>query len=257
MKDVTDVRRAERLWEGAEQSDPFTAAEAAVRQIEAADTILMATAALDDSRTGEGAGVVVRHLNPSAHVAELRQLPASETALTDRRSPKLAREAWASSLEAATPLPSPPDSHPAVSSLIWHARRPLHPGQLAEGLGDVMFGVLRSRGHLWLANRPDAVINWRSAGPHLDIHKTDRWLEESDARAWQAASTQRRTLACWFWDDYYGERRSEIRFTGPGIDVERITGALDAALVTDAELSLGRVRWSEWADPLFSPAEEY
>ncbi|MFJ3921489.1 GTP-binding protein [Streptomyces sp. NPDC090022] len=93
-----------------------------------------------------------------------------------------------------------------MSSLVWHARRPLHPGRLAEALGDVMFGVLRSRGHLWLADRPDTVINWRSAGP--------------------------------------------------GIDAERITGALDAALVTDAELSLGRASWSGWTAPLFHPAAE-
>ncbi|MEU2828889.1 GTP-binding protein [Streptomyces lavendulae] len=175
MKDVTDVRRAERLREGAERSEPFTAAEAAVRQIEAADTLLMAMAAPDDSRPAEGGAAVVRHLNPSARLSELRQLPVDDTALTDRRSPDRVRESWASSLEAVTSLPSPPDpQHLAVSSLVWHARRPLHPGRPAEALGDVMFGVLRSRGHLWLANRPDTVINWRSAGPHLDIRESDR-----------------------------------------------------------------------------------
>ncbi|MFD3335976.1 GTP-binding protein [Streptomyces sp. NPDC058700] len=121
-----------------------------------------------------------------------------------------------------------------MSSFAWRARRPLHPGRLAEAVGDVMLGVLRSR------------------GPHLDVRESDRWLEEFDLRAWEAASAQRRTLACWLWDDYYGERRSEIRFTGPGLDVERITGALDGALITDAELSLGRTVWSEWPDPLFS-----
>lgn len=257
LKDVTDVRRAERLWEGAERSEPFTAAETAVRQIEAANTLIMAMDTPSDSRPAEGAAAVARHLNPSARIADLGQLPTDDTALTGRWSPKDARESWASSMEAVTSLSSPPDPHHlSVSSLVWHARRPLHPGRLAEALGDVMFGVLRSRGHLWLANRPDAVINWRSAGPHLDMRETDRWLEESDARAWQAASTQRRTLACWFWDDHFGERRSEIRFTGPGIDAERITGALDAALVTDAELSLGRASWSGWTDPLFHPAAE-
>ncbi|MFC8588778.1 GTP-binding protein [Streptomyces sp. NPDC057217] len=138
-----------------------------------------------------------------------------------------------------------------MSSLVWRARRPLHPGRLADALGDVTLGVLRSRGHLWLANRPDAVIHWRSAGPHLDVRESDHWLDESDSRAWEAASAQRRTLADWLWDDHYGERRNEIRFTGPGLDIGRITGTLDAALVTDAELSQGRSAWSGWHDPLF------
>ncbi|MET9375619.1 hypothetical protein ABZX98_15905 [Streptomyces sp. NPDC002992] len=71
----------------------------------------------------------------------------------------------------------------------------------------------------------------------------------------EAASAQRRTLACRLWDDYYGERRNEIRFTGLGLATERITGALDGALVTDAELSLRRAVWSEWSDPLFRHTE--
>ncbi|GAA3389123.1 GTP-binding protein [Streptomyces roseoviridis] len=253
LRDVTDVRRTTRLWGEAGWSEPLTAAEAAVRQIEAVDTLLMATR--DGSSAREGAVTLVRHLNTRAHVATLRQPPPSGEALTGRRPPALAREAWAGSLEPVTFLPSVPDTHPAVSSLVWRARRPLHPGRLAEALGDVMFGVLRSRGHLWFANRPDAVIQWRSAGPHLDVREADRWLEESDTHAWEAASAQRRTLAGWLWDDYYGERRSEIRFTGPGIDADRITSALDSALVTDAELSLGRAVWSGWSDPLFSRTE--
>lgn len=248
LKDVTDVRRAARLWADTGWTEPLTAAEAAVRQIEGADTLLVAGPAASPAR--ERAATLIRHLNTRAHVAALRRPAASPAALTERRSPARTREAWTASLEAVSLLPPPPVTHSAVSSFVWRARRPLHPGRLSEALGDVMFGVLRSRGHLWLANRADAVVGWRSAGPHLDVRESDRWLEESDPRAWEAASAQRRTLACWLWDDHYGERRNEIRFTGPGLDVERIAGALDGALVTDAELSLGRAVWSGWSDPL-------
>ncbi|MFI8370075.1 GTP-binding protein [Streptomyces sp. NPDC085466] len=253
LRDVTDVRRTRRLWGDSGWSEPLTAAEAAVRQIEAVDTLVLA--ARDDSPARGGAVTLVRHLNTRAHVTTLRQPPTNSEALAGRRSPVLVREVWAGSLEPVTLLPSAPNTHPAVSSLVWRARRPLHPARLAEALGDVMLGVLRSRGHLWFANRPDSVVQWRSAGPHLDVREADRWLEESDTQAWKAASAQRRTLADWLWDDYYGERRNEIRFTGPGIDAERITRALDGALATDAELSLGPAAWSGWADPLFSRTE--
>ncbi|MGW7359010.1 GTP-binding protein [Streptomyces sp. NPDC054802] len=116
-------------------------------------------------------------------------------------------------------------------------------------------GVLRSRGHLWLASRPDALITWRSAGGHLEIRETGRWLEASASPEWEAASPQRRTLACWFWDDYYGERRNEIVFTGMDPDSTRITGALDGALLDDAEMSLGREGWSRLDDPLLGVPE--
>lgn len=107
-----------------------------------------------------------------------------------------------------------------------------------------MRGVVRGRGHLWLCSRPDSVVTWRSAGAHLELREADRWLEPADARAWQAASPQRRALASWFWDDYYGERRNEITLTGTSLDGPAIRSALDAALLTDAELSLGQEGWT-------------
>ncbi|MER7519729.1 GTP-binding protein [Streptomyces sp. NPDC126499] len=249
LNDIADTREASRLWTGDGWSEPLTTAEVAARQIEAADTLLVAAPAGPHAR--ESAATLLHHLNPRARVTTPHDLSADGGAPTGRRSPADARATWEASLEAVALLPPPPDARSGVSSLVWRARRPLHPGRLADALGDVMFGVLRSRGHLWLANRPDAVIHWRSAGAHLDVREVDRWLDESDTHAWEAASAQRRTLADWLWDDYYGERRNEIRFTGPGLDIERITGALDGALVTDAELSQGRSAWSGWHDPLF------
>ncbi|MEU3404964.1 GTP-binding protein [Streptomyces sp. NPDC006670] len=110
--------------------------------------------------------------------------------------------------------------------------------------------MARSRGHLWLASRPDAVVTWRSAGAHLELRVADSWLESADATAWKAASPQRRTLASWFWHDYYGERRNEIVFTGIHLDEQRVRSALDEALLTDAELSRGRDGWTAIPDPL-------
>lgn len=117
--------------------------------------------------------------------------------------------------------------------MLWRARRPLHPGRLADALPTAMRGVIRGRGHLWLCSRPDSVVTWRSAGAHLELREADRWLEPADTRAWQAASPQRRALASWFWDDYYGERRNEITLTGTSLDGPAIRSALDAALLTE------------------------
>ncbi|OCC14010.1 putative metal chaperone YciC [Streptomyces sp. PTY087I2] len=114
----------------------------------------------------------------------------------------------------------------------------------------MMQGVVRSKGHLWLCNRPDAVLAWRSAGPHLQLRESDRWLGPDDRLAWEAASPQRRTLASWFWHDYYGERRNEIVFTGVDLDEELLRSTLDATLLTDHELSLGREGWVSIHDPL-------
>ncbi|MEU6019098.1 GTP-binding protein [Streptomyces sp. NPDC047515] len=112
--------------------------------------------------------------------------------------------------------------------------------------------MVRSRGHLWLSSRPDSVVTWRSAGAHLELQEADRWLEPGGASAWQAASPQRRTLASWFWHDYYGERRNEIVLTGVDIDEQAIRLALEGALLTDHELSEGREAWAAVPDSSLS-----
>ncbi|MFJ7071632.1 GTP-binding protein [Streptomyces sp. NPDC098781] len=38
-----------------------------------------------------------------------------------------------------------------AESVLWRARRPVHPQRMADVLADVLFGVVRSCGHLWLA----------------------------------------------------------------------------------------------------------
>ncbi|WP_381556056.1 hypothetical protein [Streptomyces eurythermus] len=108
----------------------------------------------------------------------------------------------------------------------------------------------------WLASRPAAGVTWRSAGGHLEIREADRWLEAPASPAWEAAFPQRRTLACWFWDEYYGERRNEIAFTGAGLGLDRIAGALVSALLTGGELSLGAGGWRVMHDPLLGDMQD-
>ncbi|MEV6781016.1 GTP-binding protein [Streptomyces sp. NPDC051098] len=261
LADIDCVHRAVRIWGGDAQGEPLTPAEAAARQVEAADALVLTDASPEIESAGQAAAALMRHLNPRAGMITLGRVavrqPASGRVLTRPQVPAQAREAWEARLDAVAPPYPYPETHQSVSTVVWRSRRPLHPERLADALVDAMFGVLRSRGFLWLATRPDAVVTWRSAGSHLEIREADRWLEAPASPAWETASPQRRTLACWFWDDYYGERRNEIAFTGAGLDLNRIAGALDSALLTDTELSLGPEGWSGINDPLLSDIEDH
>jgi G3E family GTPase len=259
LADIACVHRAVRVWGGDARGERLTPAEAAARQVEAADSLVLTDASPATEEPGRAAALI-RHLNARADMITLGRVaarqPASGRVLARPRLPARAREAWEARLDAvASPYPYP-ETHQAVSTVVWRSRRPLHPERLADALADAMLGVLRSRGCLWLASRPDAVVTWRSAGSHLEIREADRWLGGRASPAWEAASPQRRTLACWFWDDYYGERRNEIAFTGAGLDLNRIAGALDGALLTDTELSLGPEGWSDLRDPLLGDTED-
>ena len=125
----------------------------------------------------------------------------------------------------------------------------MHAQRLHDALEQICAGVIRSRGHLWLANRPDSIHRWESAGEHLAIQTSGTWLPEQDDKAWQAASAERRTFASLLWDPYYGERRCELTFTGIDLDVPALHEQLNSCLLTDTELSLGPEYWHLTDDP--------
>ncbi|MER5216834.1 GTP-binding protein [Streptomyces sp. NPDC002838] len=257
MVDVGCVHQAVQLWSGCEHGEALSPAEAAVRQVEAADVLLVPAPAGSDSEQASAAAALASQLNPRARLVTPPDIDGAGPELSAslvRAAPPGAEGEWQARLEPVTVPSTRYGAGRGVETVLWRARRPLHPGRLANALPTAMRGVVRGRGHLWLCSRPDSVVTWRSAGAHLELKEADRWLEPTDARAWQAASPQRRALASWFWDDYYGERRNEITLTGTSLDGPAIRSALDAALLTDAELSLGQEGWTTVPDPLLGSA---
>ncbi|WKX68814.1 GTP-binding protein [Streptomyces sp. XD-27] len=251
LADLRCVHQAVRVWGDAERPAPLTLAEAAARQAEGAGVLIIGSGPPETAGRHAGVRALLGHMNPSAAVladgvdaAELAAAvvpggrgPAADPA--DRLDPLSGSGVCRRGV------------HHGVSSVLWRARRPMHPQRLAEALHRVLPGVVRGRGHLWLAGRPDTIVSWRSAGGHVELAEAGRWLARDDAEAWRRASPERRTLAAWFWDDYYEERRNEIVFTGGGLDPDRVRAELDAALLDDGELALGAAEWARFPDPLF------
>ncbi|MFD8544677.1 GTP-binding protein [Streptomyces sp. NPDC059649] len=228
----------------------LTLAEAAARQVEAAGAVLLSPGRDLADGTREGVRALLGHLNPSADV--LSGSEAGEDALGTLVKPD-PRWSVAGPAERLDPVIAPVRrggvDH-GVMSVLWRSRRPVHPERLADSLPRIMSGVVRSRGHLWLATRPQSVVGWRSAGRHLELRETGDWLQQDDAAAWRGVSPLRRALASWFWDDYYGERRNEVVFTGTELDQDELRRTLDATLLDDRELSCGVESWADLPDPL-------
>lgn len=258
LADLSCVHRAVRLWNGSEHSDPLTVAEVAARQVEAADALVVHAPADGDGPRTSGVASLTAHLNTRALLMPFTRAGAPGTELCSslvRPVPPGAADERRARLEPVTAARVHRGVDNGVRTVLWRARRPVHAERLADALADVMSGVVRSRGHLWLSSRPDSVVSWHSAGAHLELREAGDWLEAEAAGAWEAASPQRRTLASWFWHDYYGERRNEITFTGVDLDQRRIRSTLDAVLLTDEELSQGREFWASIPDPLLSGSD--
>ncbi|BAK34989.1 hypothetical protein MLP_19750 [Microlunatus phosphovorus NM-1] len=67
----------------------------------------------------------------------------------------------------------------AAWSLDLHVAAPVHPGRLLERLEDLALGRFRSRGYLWLPNRPDTPCAWDGGGGQLSIGSLPGWQERA------------------------------------------------------------------------------
>ncbi|HUQ54941.1 GTP-binding protein [Lentzea sp.] len=124
-------------------SDQRTVAQVVVAQAEAADVLVLQGDA--DERTL----AVLDRLAPGAHRCTPDAVVVSRSA-----RPRL--------------VPLTPES--GVSTAVFTADRPFHPVRLNDALDSLLDGtVVRSRGRLWVADEPDAVLRLESAGGGLHV----------------------------------------------------------------------------------------
>lgn len=107
-------------------------------------------------------------------------------------------------------------------TLHWRTNRPLHPIRLHDALDDIAEIALRGRGHFRIATRPAAVVEWDSVGSRLRLG-----APADDV------------------DPMFGQ----LSFVGVSERHPVILRALDAAVLTDAELAAPAAMWSSIDDP--------
>jgi Cobalamin synthesis protein cobW C-terminal domain len=101
---------------------------------------------------------------------------------------------------------------------------------------------------MWVATQPDQALAVESAGGGLRIARAGRWL--GTMPDWSNINVERALMASLRWDDRFEDREQAILIIYHATDPERIIAALDAALITDAELAAGEQEWRTWPDPL-------
>nr|BFF02205.1 GTP-binding protein [Streptoalloteichus tenebrarius] len=212
---------------GVDAADERGVAALVVDQVEFADLVVLNKTDLVDADHLARVEAVVEQLNPTARRVRTSHgvLPLTELLDTGRYDRHAAAEApgWAREL-AGTHTPETEEY--GIRSVVYRARRPFHPERLDRALRREWPELLRSKGFLWIASRPDVAGLWSQAGPNLTLEPAALW------------ST---------WD---GQRGQEIAFIGLGLDPDEPYRRLDPALLTDEELALGREGWRVLPDPL-------
>ncbi|GAA4887400.1 ribosome hibernation factor-recruiting GTPase MRF [Actinomycetospora straminea] len=137
-----------------------------------------------------------------------------------------------------------------VSLLHVGHRRPFHPERLHAAVDVLLHGTIRVRGRVWVASQPEHVLWLESAGGALQVGHAGRWLAADDgARTWDDVDDERRAAAALRWDERFGDREQQLVVLVHDADPARIVEALDAALLTDAELARGEAAWRRFPDP--------
>ncbi|MGW5192549.1 CobW family GTP-binding protein [Kribbella sp. NPDC004138] len=199
--------------------DRRNVAELTARQIEYADVCVLANA--HRSTAAARLEHLLLHLNPRTSVtpADLAGVPRGPVARTGRFDFDAA-EAWAGELAASDRVQPSGDG---VTTVLWRSARPLHPARLNDALEDIVDGVVRSRGVVWLANRPTQRVRWESAGYSASLGTLGEWSET----------------------EHLAE--CTVVATGMGLDPARLQAILDACLLTESELA--DLDWTSLDDP--------
>ena len=119
-----------------------------------------------------------------------------------------------------------------VTSFVYRARRPFEPAKIHALLNGSMPGVIRSKGHFWIASRPQWVLEFSLAGALSSVKPLGSWWASVPKERWPDNEGARAYMAD-RWVEPWGDRRQEIVFIGAGIDWPALKAKLDAALVPE------------------------
>ncbi len=237
--------RGESLGEG----DTRTLVNLLTDQIEFADVIVLNKVTDAGPDRTDAARKIIRALNPDARVVETDHSRVNAEAIFDtglfdfdaaHTHPMWAKELYGFAHHV------PETEEYGISSFVYRAREPFHPAKIHAVLNGDLPGVIRAKGHFWIASRPNWVAEFSLAGSMSSVTPLGGWWASVPRERWPTHPDALAEVAG-KWQEPWGDRRQEIVFIGAGHDRAAITAALDAALVTSADFA--PEAWKDLPDP--------
>ena len=252
VKFLEDCRSIEDLRErriALSAEDERTIGDLLIDQVEFANVIVLNKADLVSANELARLADIVRHLNGDARILESvrGRVPLNAVLDTGLFDMECAQEApgWVKELNGEH---TPETEEYGISSFVYRARRPFHPGRL-ETLTDEGFpSVLRAKGFLWLASNNDETILFSVAGSALTVEPSGLWLAAAESGE-DVDDPELAEYVGKVWDPVMGDRRQELVFIGVEMDRAALTARLDSALLTDDEMVGGAEAWEMFDNP--------
>ena len=204
-------------------------------QIEFADVVVLNKVDDATNEQVDAARKIIRSLNADTQIIEANysDVPASrifDTGLFDFEKAE-SHPMWAKELYGFDDH-VPETEEYGVSSYTYRARRPFDPQAIHDLLNGEIQGVIRAKGHFWMATRPDFLAEFSLAGALSSITPLGTWWASVPQEHWPDNPALRDYLKT-HWEEPWGDRRQEIVFIGAGIDWPALQAQLDAALLPE------------------------
>lgn len=235
------------LAAGAE--DERTISDLLVDQIEFANVLVINKTDRMDADEVARLRAILRKLNPDARIEETAHgrvgLDAVlDTGLYDEEQAAV-MPGWLKEIRGEH---TPETEEYGISSFVFRARKPFHPGRFWKALHEGWPGILRAKGFCWIATKHDVMGEFSQAGNCLTVQPRANWYAALPKDQWPDDPDQLRELEkCW--QEPYGDRMQEIVFIGIGMDRQAVEQGLNACLLTGRELERGPAGWRRLEDP--------
>ncbi|MBI6630826.1 GTP-binding protein [Pontibaca salina] len=221
------------------EEDERTLVNLLVEQIEFADVVILNKVTDAGPERTDAARKIIRSLNADARIIETNHSDVAAEAILDtglfdfekaHEHPMWAKELYGFADHV------PEIEEYGVASYVYRARRPFIPEKILSVLNGEMPGVIRAKGHFWIATRPDWVAEFSLAGALSSVKPLGTWWAVVPKERWPDHDGARTYLQA-HWQEPWGDRRQEIVFIGAGIDWPALKDRLDSALLPDAVAS--------------------
>jgi G3E family GTPase len=222
--------------ETAGDEDNRTLVDLLVDQIEFADVVVINKTSDAGSERRDLAAKIVKALNPDARIVEtdFGRAPLDaifDTGLFDHEKAQ-EHPLWHKELYGhAEHVPETEEY--GISSFVYRARRPFHPERFNAFLARTWPGLIRAKGHFWLATRPQWVGEMSLAGAVCRTEPMGFWWVEVPKERWPN-HPEWKTRLDRHWHRVWGDRRQELVFIGAGMDEAAMRTALDECLLGDS-----------------------
>lgn len=243
--------RGESLGDG----DDRSIVDLLVDQIEFADVIVVNKLDLVDTEQRQSVLAILRALNADAEIIETANSIVDPQRIlnTGRFDFERAQNhpLWAKELYGfADHVPETEEY--GIKSFTFRTSLPFHPQRFHAFINSEWPGVLRAKGHFWLATRPDWVGEISQAGAAVKTEALGTWWcavprdQWPDNPAWHDMVFSK-------WDPVFADRRQEIVFIGQNMNEAALRQRLSDCLVDEAEdvlaTSFDPARYANLPDP--------